>query len=169
MLVHQRLGFIAARALAHGDQLFARGHDIFDRLIEIGLKAQIAIGDDAHDTTVSADDGQPGYFVLAGNVQHVTHGHHRGNGVGVFDNAAFKAFDFGDFGRLRGGRHVLVNNADAAFLRNRNRQVRLGYRIHGSRYDGNIQVDSARQARFEANLARQHGGMGGNQQNIIEG
>ena len=47
VLVHERQRFFARRAFAHGDELLARRHDVPDRLVELGLEPQIAVGDDA--------------------------------------------------------------------------------------------------------------------------
>ncbi len=60
----------------------------------------------------------------------------RTDGDGIFDDAAFEALDLGYFGGLRLGRHVLVNDADTAFLRDRDREPRLGHGIHRGRDDG---------------------------------
>ena len=51
-----------------------------------------------------------------------------------------------DFLSLLCDRHILVNDADAAFLRQSNGKTRLGNGIHGGRYERDIQWDIARQA-----------------------
>src|SRR5688500_20021137 len=46
-------------------------------------------------------------------------------------------------------RHVLVNDADAAFLRERDREPRLGDGIHCRRDDRDVQAQGARELRLE--------------------
>ena len=57
------------------------------------------------------------------------------------------------------GEHVAVDDADAALARQRNRQARLGHRVHGSRDDGNIQADIGGQLRADVRLVWQHLGV----------
>jgi hypothetical protein len=57
VLMHERLGVLELGALGDGDQLVAFGHDRGDRLVEVGLEPQVAIGDDADDLP-AVDDGQ---------------------------------------------------------------------------------------------------------------
>ena len=52
MLAQQLARLVQARAFAYGDQALLRGHDLGDELVEIGLEAGIAVGDDAHDLSV---------------------------------------------------------------------------------------------------------------------
>ncbi len=47
-------------------------------------------------------------------------------------------------------RHVLVDDADAAFLRDRDREARLGDRVHRGRHDRQVQPDAARELGAEA-------------------
>jgi len=52
MLVHQGFGLLGRTAFHDRDQPFARGHDGPHRLIEVGLEARVAVGDDADHHTV---------------------------------------------------------------------------------------------------------------------
>ena len=76
VLVHQRLRLLERGALAHGHQSLARRHDVAHRLIEIGLEAQVAVGDDA-DHALAFDHRQPGDLVGADQIQHLAHAHGR--------------------------------------------------------------------------------------------
>ena len=115
------------------------------------------------------DDRQARDPVLLRELQHVAHGHVLGDRDRILDDAAFEALDLRDFGGLRARRHVLVNDADAAFLRDGDREPRFGDRVHRGRRDGDVQGDAAGQPRLEADFARQDGRVGGNQQYIVEG
>ena len=55
--VHQRLRRLEVGAFGHGHQPLARRHDRGDRLVEIRLEAQVAVGDDADDA-LAFDDRQ---------------------------------------------------------------------------------------------------------------
>jgi hypothetical protein len=64
--------------------------------------------------------------------------------------------------------HVLVDDADATFLGERNREPRFGYRIHRGGQDRDIQSDFGGQPRTEIDFARQHLRIAGLQKNIVE-
>src|SRR6185295_3592085 len=91
------------------------------------------------------------------------------NGDRVFDDAAFKAFDLRYLRGLCTGSHVLVNYPDSAFLRDGNRQARFGYGVHRGGQQRNIETDGTREPGGQAYIAGQDGGVGRNQQNIVEG
>ena len=61
--------------------------------------------------------------------------------------------------RLIPWRHVLVDDADTAFLRERDREARLGHRVHGGRNDGDIEREGAGQLGLEQNFAGQDVGV----------
>ena len=73
-----------------------------------------------------------------------------------------KRLTLDDFGRLGFRRHVLVQDADAALLRQRNRQTRFGDGVHGGGHQREIQFDGASQPGFQTDFARQDRGMGWN-------
>ena len=100
MAMQQGHRFGARRAFAHRHQTLARRHDIFRRLIEIGFKTQIAVGDNP-DHGFAVHYRQAGNFVTLGEGQHFAHGHVRRNRIGIFHYAAFEAFHFRDFRRLQ--------------------------------------------------------------------
>jgi hypothetical protein len=66
------------------------------------------------------------------------------------------------------GRHVLVDDADAAFLGQRDRQPRLRHRVHGRGHHGDVQTDAPRQSSLETDLSGQDSRVVGEQQDIIE-
>ena len=65
-------------------------------------------------------------------------------------------------------RHVLVNDADAAFLRERDREPRLGDGVHGGRDDRDVQREGARELGLELNFARQELGVSGLEEDVVE-
>ena len=65
-------------------------------------------------------------------------------------------------------RQVAVDDADSALLRQRDRHVRFGHRVHGGADDGNIQPDIARELGLRVGQRRNDVGAGGQQQHVIE-
>ena len=68
----------------------------------------------------------------------------------------------------RAGRHVLVDDADPAFLRERDREPRLGDRIHRGRDDRGIERDAAGEPGPEGDFARYDERVGRDQQDVVE-
>ncbi len=68
VLMHQHTSLIAAGIFLDRNQPVARRHDIEDRLVEIGFKTQVAVGDNT-DHLLAVHHGQAGNLVLACKVQ----------------------------------------------------------------------------------------------------
>ncbi len=168
MLVHQAARFVAVRVFLDGDKTLARRHDVGDGLVEVALEAQVAVGHDAHHL-LALQHRQAGDLVLAGQIEHVAHRHVRRNGDRIFHHTALETLDLGDLCRLLLGRHVLVHDADAAFLRQGDRQARLGDGIHRCRQQRDVQGDIAGKLGAQTDIARQDVRMCRKQQHIVEG
>src|SRR5450759_1432188 len=153
MFVHQVARLYQTGVLLDGDQSLKRGHDILYRLIQIALETQIAVGDNP-DQLLALHHRQTGNLVLARQTQHVAHRHIRRDSDGILDHAALKTFDLGDLGRLCIGRHILVDDADAAFLRQGDRQARLGDGIHRRGQQRDVQIDVAGKLRAQTDITR---------------
>ncbi len=67
------------------------------------------------------------------------------------------------------GWKILVDNADAAFLRDGDRQARLGDGVHRRRNERDVELDVARQTGLQADVAGQDSGVGGNEENVVKG
>ena len=167
VLVHQRLRELELGALGHGDQAVALGHDVGHRLVEIGLEAQVAVGDDADDF-LAVDHRQAGDPVLSRQHQNFAHRHRRRHGYRVLDHAAFEALDLGDLRRLRSRRHVLVHDAQSALLRHRDGEAGFGHGIHRRRQQRDVQRNGLGKAGLEADVAGNDGRMGREQQNVVK-
>src|SRR5688572_29708401 len=168
MLVHHIHRFLAARAFAHGDQLLARRHDRLHRLIEVLLEAQVAVGHDP-DHPARLHHREARDFALALQLDHLAHRHLGRDGHRVAQHARLEALHFRDFGGLRLRREVLVDDAEAAFLRHRDREGRLGHRVHGRGHEREVQLELPGEPRFERNVTRQDARVGGNEKNVVEG
>src|SRR4051812_5427647 len=146
VLVHELDGVLAARALAHGDELLLRRHDVLHRLVEVGLEAQVAVGDDADHFAAVLQHREAGNLVRALQLHHLPHAHLRMNSHRVAQHARFEALHLRHLGRLLLGGEVLVHDADAAFLRDGDGEARLGDRVHRRRHDRNVQLEAAGEA-----------------------
>ena len=124
--------------------------------------------DDA-DRLAVAHDRDAGDVLRARQFEHVADRRLGTDRDRVVDDAAFETLDAADLARLRLDRHVLVHDADAAFLRDRDREAVLGDRVHGGRHDRQVQADGAGELRGEADFVRQHFGVGRHEQDVIEG
>ena len=78
----------------------------------------------------------------------------RADGRRVADNAVGRAFDLRDFFRLNVDRKVFVDNADAAFLRERDRQTAFGNGVHRRANQRNVKRYALRQPGFHVDFGR---------------
>ena len=65
-------------------------------------------------------------------------------------------------------RHVLVDDAEAALLRDGDGEARLGHRVHRRRDERDVERDRAGEAGLEGDVAGNDEGMGGDQQDVVE-
>ena len=150
-----------------GDEIFL-GHHFADGNVEAGLKAQIAIGENAHQFSVLGD-GHAGNFVLAHDFERVRNLGVRRHGDRIDDHAAFRALHFVHFVGLLLRRQVAMDDPDAALLGQRNRHVRFRDRVHGGADDGNVQPDIARELGLSVGQGGNDVGARGQQQHVVEG
>src|SRR3954469_10864902 len=169
VLVHELDRVLPARTFAHGDELLLRRHDVLHRLVEVGLEAQVAVGDDADHLAAVLHHREAGNPVRALQLHHLAHAHLGRDGHRVAQHAGLEALHLGHLRRLLLGGEVLVHDADAAFLRDGDGEARLGDRVHRRRHDRNVQLEAAGEAGAEVGVARQDARVGGKQQHIIEG
>ena len=101
--VHERHGLVAGRTLAHRHQTIARRHDVANRLVEIGLEPEVAVGDDAHHAPRLVDHRQSADLVLTRETQHVADRHIGTDRDRILHHAALEALHLRDFGRLELG------------------------------------------------------------------
>ena len=107
--------------------------------------------------------------MFTGEADDVAHEHVGTDRDRFGDDARFMALHLGDFGGLQVGREVLVDEADAAFLRERNGEVRFRHRVHGGGNHRDVQREATGDLRGEDGVAREDGRVGGDEQNVVEG
>ena len=113
--------------------------------------------------------GKPEILCSRCSAMHLAHRHLGRDGHRVAQHAGLEALHLGDLGGLRLGREVLVDDADAAFLRDGDRQARLGHRVHGGGHERQVQLELAGEAGLQGNFARQDARVGGNEEDVVEG
>ena len=168
VLVHEFLGFFKGGALMNRDEAFARRHDFADGNAHAGFKAQVAVRDHAENGAVFGNNREAGNAVFAGKRNHVAHEHVGADRDRFGNDAGFVTLHLGDFRSLLVGGHVLVNEADAAFLSEGNRELRFRHRIHGGGNHRNIDRKTAGELRLKLRVAREDFRIGGNEQNVVE-
>src|SRR3990167_2060140 len=167
VLVHQRLGLSLSGAIFDEDQTLTRGHDLAHRGVETGLETQVTAGHDAHDLAL-VHDGEAGDTVLLRQLDHFTDLDARRDGDRVAQDAGLVTLDARDFGGLLTGRHVFVDDPDAAFLGDRDRQTGFRDRVHRGGHERQIQLNVAGETGGQRCVAGQHLRVRGHQQHVVK-
>ena len=116
------------------------GHHVGDGLFEIAFKAQIAVGEDADELAVFGD-GNAADAVLFHERHRVLDEIFRFEEEGVGDDAVFAALHLVHLFRLLLDGHVLVDDADAAFARDRDRHPVFGDGVHRRAHQRDVQAN----------------------------
>ena len=167
VLVQKRADLALGGALAYRDEPILRCHRCRDRVVEMGLEAQVAVGHDAHELR-AVDNRHPRDVMLPGQLDHVADARPRGYGDGIRDDATLVLLDNPHLSRLLAGGHVLVDDADTARLRDADCQPSLGHGIHGRGHERNVQPDLAGETRTDFGVAGKNLGVAGNQEYVVE-
>ena len=155
----------------HGEERLAR-HDVGDRPIDVVLEPQVAVGQDADEAPFLAPvlrDRHAGDPVLLHQLERFEDPVGGGEGDRVDDHPALGPLDAIDFRRLLLDRQVLVDDADAALLRHRDRQPRLGDGVHRRAGDRDVQADVAGEVRGDVDFARQDVRVLRHEQHVVKG
>lgn len=167
VLVELGLHLFQRGAFAGGDQLVLRGHDRGDGIAGVRLHPQVATGDDT-DQLALLHHRETGEAVLAGHLQQFDDLGRGGHGDRVADDGRFVLLDLADFRGLLLDAHVLVDDADAAFLGHGDGQAGFGHGIHRGGYQRDVQFDAAGQASFQTHVLGQDFGITGDQKDVVE-
>ena len=166
--VHEGLGFFEGGAFLDRDQAFTRGHDFGDRNGHAGFEAEVAVGDHA-ENLLAVNDRETGDVLFAGEGDDVADEHVGADGDRFGNNAGFMTLDLKDFSGLLVGGHVLVNEADAAFLSDGDGETGFRNRVHHGGNHRNVDTEITRQLRGELGIAGEDFGIGGDEKNVVEG
>ena len=168
VFIKQGLGFERRSAFLDGDELFTRRHDLVCLDVVTGLKAQITAGHDTHDLA-AVTDWKTRDSELLGQFQNLQHRVLRGDNHRIADDARLVALDLGHMRGLLLSCQVLVYDADAALLRNSNRQSRLGHGVHSGGHERQIQANIARKLGGKCGVLGKDLGERWHQQYVVEG
>ena len=168
VLVKQRQDLILVRIFLDCDQAILRRHDLADRTVQTRFEAQVPVGDDARQAAVVLDR-QARNIVPPGDFQHLANALVGIDGNRVGNDARCVLLDRRHVAGLEFRRHVLVDDAETPFPRQRDRQRRLRNGVHGRGHHGNIELDTPRGGCRQTHLPGQDLRIGGRQKNIIEG
>ena len=138
---------------ARFDEVFAR-HHVGNGEFPIVEEAKVALRNDADEFFVRADDRDAGNVVNFHNFANGANVRGRADGRRVANDAVGRAFDLRDFFRLNVDRKVFVDNADAAFLRERDRQTAFGNGVHRRANQRNVKRYALRQPGFHVDFGR---------------
>ena len=167
MMVQQRQYLVVVRILLDRNQTILGCHHLGYRGVELGFEAQVPVRHDA-DEVFAFHDRNAGNAVRLGQLDDGLDGGVGSHGDRVADDAALVFLDPEHVPGLFLGRHVLVDDADAAYLRQANGQASLGDRVHGGGNDRNVEGKLAREARFQADFPRQDFGVGRLEHHVVE-
>ena len=115
VLVQQTENLFIGCAFTNRDEPVLRRHDLGNRRIELCFEARVAARNDA-DGDAIVDNRHTRYAHRAGQVDDLANRHVRRDGNRVAHHARFELLDHEDLASLFLDRHVLVDNAEAAFL-----------------------------------------------------
>ena len=167
MLVKDLARLLERRADRDRDEVLLR-HPLGDREVEPRLESEVAIREDADQFAVRVGDGNAADLVLLHDRHRLGDRLPRPHGDRVDDHAGLGTLHLVHFFGLPVDRHVLVDDAEAAVLRHRDGEPRLGDRVHRRGKDRDVEVDVARQARRDVDEVRVQLRLRRFQQDVVE-
>ena len=167
VLLEDGLGFVKRRADKAGDKP-ALGHDLIDAAAHIGLKLHVAVRDDADELASLVNDGHTGDAELRHERVSVTEGVSGAEVERICNNAVFGALDQIDLLGLMLNAHVLMDDANAALSRDRDRHAVLGDGIHSRAHYGHVEPDLIGEPCPKLNIGRQNVTLGGDKKHVIK-
>ena len=165
-LGQNRLGLLERNALPGCHQVLC-GHAFLDRTVEIFLKFQIPVCDDAHQL-LSLGNGNAGNAELCHKVIGIPQGVLRREKERIRNNAVFRTFYPVNLLSLLLNRHILMDYADAALPRHSNRHAVLRHRIHTRTHQRDIQLNLFGQICGQIHLIGDHFRVGRHQKHVIK-
>jgi len=154
--------------LMGGHQVVLRHHFVHGA-VQPALKAQVAVGHDAHQVALAVHHGYAADVILGHDVQGLSHRRTQRYGDGVVYHAILSTLHNGHLASLLVDGHVLVNHAYAALAGYGYGHLALGHGVHGGRHEGYVQADVARELRTQLHRLGQHLRVGGNEQDVVKG
>src|SRR6266566_2120139 len=161
------LRFVEPRAHGRGDQAVL-GHRVADRAVQLALELQVAVRDDPHQAPGVVHDRDARDAEPLHQAHRFAQRSVRPESDGVQDHPRLAALHAIHLRRLTVHGHVLVDDADAALARDRDRHLRFGDRIHRGGHEGDVEGDAAGKARAHVHVPRMYAREPRNEQNVVE-
>src|SRR5256885_2256287 len=127
-----------------------------DRAVELARELQVAVGYVTHQAPGVVHDRHPRDVEPLHQAHGLAQRPVRPEGDRVQDHPRLAALHFVHLGRLAVDRHVLVDHADAALTRDRDRHLRFGDRVHRGGHEGDVEGNAAGEARAHVDIPRVH-------------
>ena len=112
-----------------GDEVVLR-HHVIHLLIEMTLKAQVAVGDDTHKMILVVNNGDTTYMIFSHHVESVLHRRASTDGDRVVDHTVLGTLHDSHLSGLLLDGHVLVNHSDTSLACNGNSHLRFSHGVH---------------------------------------
>ena len=167
VLVELGLGLLERRPLGDGDQVLL-GHQLADRLVEVLLEAQVAVGEDADQVTLRVGHRHARDLVAGHHLERLADALVGAHGDGIDDHPRLAALHPVHLLGLHVDRHVLVDDADPPLLGEGDGQARLGHRVHGRGEDRDVHLDPAADLGPQLDLVRVDLGEAGDDRDVVE-
>ena len=166
VLAEDFLRLFQRRADGRRDEVFLR-HDVIDRLIVVGFEAEIAVGQNADELAVFCD-GHAADLVPLHERDRLAHAVVGREEKRVGDDAVFAALDLVHLARLLLDGHIFMDDADAAFAGDSDRELALGDGVHRRAHQRYIQTNVVRQPRGQIDLGGKHVGCCRDQKHVVK-
>ena len=150
VLLEDDPGLLEGGAHGHGDQVVL-GHGLAHGDVQAGLEAEVPVGEDAHQL-VAFDHGHAADAELGHEGFGIPDEGRGLDGDGVRDHARLGALHLVHFLGLALRAEVLVDDADAAQLRQGDGHAALGDRVHGRRHQGDADAQVPGDAGVQVHL-----------------
>jgi len=144
VLVQQFAGFFLVGAFLDRDQTLFRRHHVTNGSFQTVFEAHVTGRHDA-DQVAIVQYRNAGDVVLAGQFKQLTYRGISLDGDGLFNHTGFEALDLANFVSLLLDGHVLVDDADTAFLSHGDCQTGFSHGVHCGGNQRNIQFNATGQ------------------------
>ena len=125
------------------NEVFACHYLVYLFILSV-FKAQVAIGNDAHEPIIFVDNGNSADMIIVHHLQRVFYCFASAYGYGVVNHTVFGSFYHRHFVCLCFYRHIFMNNTDTSFASNGNSHSGLCNGIHRCGNEWNVELYMSR-------------------------
>ena len=131
-------------------------HHVVDELVEVTLKTQVTVGNDAHKVVVVVNNRNAADVILGHHGERIFNGASTANGHGIVDHSVLGTFHDCHLARLFLYRHVLVDHADTSLARYGDSHCRFCHGVHGCCHERHVKINVTREFCFQLYRFRQY-------------